>query len=73
MLSVANTLKVFCDKEADSEADNEILALLGEPTEAKKWLAASLEKTIRLQLDPPTEIRETNALKVPDWIKKSQH
>jgi hypothetical protein len=70
MLNVADTLRVFCDKEADGEVDNEILTLLGEPTEAKKWLAASLEKTIRLQIDPPTEIRETNALKAPDWIKE---
>ena len=73
ILSVADTLRVFCGKEADGEADNEILELLGEPTEAKKWLAASLEKTIRLQLDPPAEIRETSALKVPDWIKQTQH
>jgi hypothetical protein len=44
-------LKVFCgDSESDKEIDRDVLSLLGEPTEEKKWLAASLDKTIRLQL-----------------------
>ena len=48
---VSNTLKVFCDNSAsDKEIDRYVLSLLGEPTEEKKWLAASLGKTIRLQL-----------------------
>lgn len=48
---VSNTLKVFCgDSESDKEIDSDVLSLLGEPTEEKKWLAASLDKTIRLQL-----------------------
>ncbi len=47
---VSNTLKVFCGAlESDKEIDRDVLSLLGEPTEEKKWLAASLDKTIRLQ------------------------
>jgi hypothetical protein len=44
--------------------------LLGEPTEAKKWLAASLDKTMRLQLSPPAELRAISALAGPEWIKQ---
>jgi hypothetical protein len=33
-----------------------LLTALGEPTPARRWLAASLEKTIRLQLDPPADV-----------------
>jgi len=52
MEAVSNTLKVFCDKsELDEEIDSDMLSLLGESTEEKKWLAASLDKTIRLQLE----------------------
>ena len=48
---VSNSLRVFCgNSESDKELDREILSQLGEPTEVKKWLAASLDKTIRLQL-----------------------
>jgi hypothetical protein len=47
-----------------------ILALLGEPTEVRIWLAASLDKTIRLQLDPPAELRAMSALAGPDWIRQ---
>ncbi len=49
---VSNTLGVFCGKSRQGgEIDNEVLSLLGEATEVKRWLAASLDKTIRLQLD----------------------
>jgi hypothetical protein len=49
---VSNTLRDFCgDSESDKEITREVLSLLGEPTEEKKWLAASLDKTIRLQLE----------------------
>jgi hypothetical protein len=66
---VANTLKVFCGvSESNREIDRDLLALLGKPTEVKKWLAASLDKTIRLQLSPPIELREMSALSGPDWI-----
>ena len=48
---VSNTLKVFCGApESDEEIDRDVLSLLGEPTEENKWLAASLDKTMRLQL-----------------------
>jgi hypothetical protein len=51
---VSNTLKVFCgNSESDKEIDRDVLSLLGESTEEKKWLASSLDKTIRLQLTFP--------------------
>jgi len=66
---VSNTLKVFCGApELNQEVDRDLLALLGEPTEVKRWLAASLDKTIRLQLSPPAELRAMSALAGPDWI-----
>jgi hypothetical protein len=66
---VSNTLKVFCGApELDREVDRDLLALLGEPTEVERWLAASLDKTIRLQLSPPAELRAISALAGPDWI-----
>lgn len=69
MLIVSNTLNVFCgEPESDLEVEKELLELLGKPTEVKKWLAASLNKTIRLQLNPPAEIRSISALTGPDWI-----
>lgn len=68
---VSNTLKVFCGAlESNQEIDRDLLALLGKPTEIKKWLAASLEKTIRLQLSPPAALRAMSALAGPDWIKQ---
>jgi len=68
---VSNTQKVFCgDPESDKEVDRDLLALLGKPTEAKRWLAASLDKTIRLQLSPPAELRAISALAGPVWIKQ---
>jgi hypothetical protein len=68
---VSNTLKVFCgDPESDQEVDRDLLGLLGKPTEVKKWLAASLDKTIRLQLSPPAELGAMSALARPEWIKQ---
>ncbi|MCP4664438.1 MAG: hypothetical protein GY856_54335 [bacterium] len=68
---VSNTLRVFCGApESSREMDGDLLGLLGKPTEVKKWLAASLEKTIRLQLSPPAELRAMSALAGPDWIKQ---
>jgi hypothetical protein len=68
---VSNTLKAFCgDPEADQEVDRDLLVPLGRPTEEKKWLAASLDKTIRLQLSPPAEVRAISALAGPEWIKQ---
>jgi hypothetical protein len=71
METISNTLKVFCgDPELNQEVDRDLLALLGEPTEVKTWLASSLDKTMRLQLSPPAELRRLSALAGPDWIKQ---
>jgi hypothetical protein len=68
---VSNTLKVFCGAtESNQEIDRNSLALLGEPTETRVWLAASLDKTIRLQLEPPADVRAMSALAGPDWIRQ---
>ena len=68
---VSHTLRVFCGAlESDQEVDRDLLVLLGKPTEVKKWLAASLDKTIRLQLSPPAELRAMSALTGPEWIKQ---
>jgi hypothetical protein len=68
---VCRTLRAFCGhSETDGEVERQTLALLGKPTAAGRWLAASLEKTIRLQLDPPAEVRAMSALTGPDWIKQ---
>jgi len=67
---VSRTLTTFLGRtEAGVEVDPGILALLGQPTAAKNWLAASLDKTIRLQLDPPANLRAMSALDGPDWIR----
>jgi hypothetical protein len=69
MEMVCQTLNVFCGAlKIDEGADQDLLDLLGEPTEVKKWLAASLEKTIRLQLDPPADLRAMAVLAGPEWI-----
>jgi hypothetical protein len=66
---VSNTLNVFCGApESKKVVDRDLLALLGKSTEIKKWLAASLDKTIKLQLNPPAELRAIYALAGPDWI-----
>lgn len=68
---VSNTLNVFCGTPgSNKEVDKDLLALPGKLTEVKKWLAASLDKTIRLQLNPPVELRAMSALAGPDWIKQ---
>lgn len=71
MAVVSNTLEVFCnDSEPGRELDRDLLALLGKSMEVKRWLAASLDKTIRLQLDPPADLRAMTALVGPDWIRQ---
>ncbi len=68
---VSRTLRAFCGRsETDTEVDRRVLARLGEPTEVSKWLAASLDKTIRLQLNPPAELRALSALTGPAWIRE---
>jgi hypothetical protein len=52
MKIVSHTLQAFCqDRPLEDGVDREILQGLGEPSRQRQWLAASLEKTIRLQLD----------------------
>jgi len=69
MATVSSTLRVFyAESESDAAVDRNILTLLREPTDEKRWLAASLDKTIRLQLDPPAEMCALLALAGPDWI-----
>lgn len=70
MENICNTLRTFYgNPEPNREVDRELLMLLGKPTDVKKWLAASLNKTIRLQMDPPTDLRAVSALTGPDWIE----
>ena len=64
------TLKVFCgEAETGPKPDRGLLDRLGEASVGKIWLAASLEKTIRLQLNPPPDLRAISALTGPDWLK----
>jgi hypothetical protein len=69
---VCNTLRKFCSEaEPLEQIDEDLFNLLGEATAAKKWLAASLDKTIRLQLDPTPEMRSMMSfLAAPEWIRQ---
>jgi hypothetical protein len=50
--TISNTLGAFWkDEKSAADTDPGILASLGRATPAKRWLAASLDKTIRLQLE----------------------
>jgi hypothetical protein len=47
--------QVFClDQPPEDDLDAELLASLGDPTKPRQWLASSLDKTIRLQMDLST-------------------
>jgi hypothetical protein len=71
MQVVCSTLNAFCEAGEPSEtAQGDLLEMLGSSTPERRWLAASLDKTIRLQLDPPTELREICTLAGPDWIRE---
>jgi hypothetical protein len=51
MKTISNTLRAFYGTSSpDEETDPKMLSQLGAATGVKKWLAASLDKTIRLQL-----------------------
>lgn len=55
--TISNTLRAFCKgKKTAKNIDRDILASLGQTTPVKRWLAASLDKTIRLHLSLPFEI-----------------
>ncbi len=59
MGTISSTLEAFYrDSAPNDEADREVLALLGEPTQARRWLVASLDKTIRLQLQLKDQDRQ---------------
>ena len=45
------------------------LQKVGEPGSVQRWLAASLDKTLLLQLSPPEDAREGSALRTPDWLR----
>ena len=49
--TISSTLGVFWKGESSEDTDSRILACLGVQNPVKRWLAASLAKTIRLQLD----------------------
>ena len=52
MNTVSHTLQLFCrDRPPDDDVDAELLASLGESSRQRRWLASSLDKTIRLQMD----------------------
>lgn len=70
METISKTLKTFYgDLLTGNKIDKKLLTFLRKPTEEKCWLAASLDKTIKLQLDPPAELSALSALEGPDWIK----
>jgi hypothetical protein len=55
--TIADTMKVFWKgRKAGPNTDRRILQYLSEPTPEKRWLAASLYKTIQIQLTLPFEI-----------------
>jgi hypothetical protein len=56
MRIVSNTLGIFWrEEETNKKTDQDILDYLGEVTPVKRWLAASLDATIRLQLEAPSD------------------
>jgi hypothetical protein len=57
---IADTLRAFWKgRETDRDIDEGILTALGQKTPANRWLAASLDKTIKSQLDPVNVKRMT--------------
>jgi len=55
--TISNKLGSFWKEEkTDKNIDRDILTLLGRATPVKRWLAASLDKTIRLHLSLPFDI-----------------
>jgi hypothetical protein len=65
---ISNTLGAFWkNEEAEGQMDDSLLVLLGPVTPVKCWLAACLDKTIRLQLDPDNVKRMYEL--VAEWLK----
>jgi hypothetical protein len=62
---ISNSLSAFCKgSEEKQDTDANIVALLGTRTPVKHWLAASLDKTIKSQLDP------VNVKLMTEWVEK---
>lgn len=56
LITISNTLMSFWkDQKNTRQIDSDLLTLLGPMTPAKQWLAASFDKTIRLQLEAPAD------------------
>jgi len=65
LVIISSTLRAYWkNEEAEKRVDGDILALLGEGTAVKYWLAASLGKTISSQLDPD------NVKRMYEWVVK---
>ena len=63
--TISNSLSAFCKgSEEKQDADANIVALLGTRTPVKHWLAASLDKTIKSQLDP------VNVKLMTEWVER---
>ncbi len=54
--TISGTLNVFWKGPMRENVDRQILTSLGAPTPVKSWLAASLDKTIRLHLEQPFDM-----------------
>ncbi len=54
--TISNTLQAFWKGGTEENIDRQLLASLGTPTPVKRWLAASLDKTIRLHLEQPFDM-----------------
>ncbi|MBW7996596.1 MAG: hypothetical protein FVQ81_08545 [Candidatus Glassbacteria bacterium] len=74
METICHTLKKFCNPSVpEEELDKNLLAVLGTPSPVKKWLTASLDKTIRLQMHPPDKMRKMlSDLANPTWYTAPQ-
>ena len=59
----------YAGAAGDGPIDKGLLAQLGQITDAKRWLTWSLDKTIRLQLNPSAGMEALTALEGPAWIK----
>jgi hypothetical protein len=69
---ISRTLQAFAgETQSAGDEDDRLVALLGTPSPEKQWLARSLDKTIRLQLDPPAELRAIFALPGPKWLSEA--
>jgi hypothetical protein len=62
---IANTLRAFWKgRETDRDIEDNILTALRQKTPVKSWLVASLDKTIRSQLNP------VNVKLMTEWVEK---